>query len=81
MARKEKNEVQIRISDNGTGISKKERRFIFKPFFRSIRHSSIQGHGLGLQSVQLIIKALNGKVTLDSILGKGSTFSIHIPDK
>lgn len=81
MARKEKNEVQIRISDNGTGISKKERRFIFKPFFRSIRHSSIQGHGLGLQSVQLIIKALSGKVTLDSILGKGSTFTIHIPDK
>lgn len=79
-AKKQKDKTLISIADNGVGISKKEQRSVFTSFFRSMQHSSIKGHGLGLQSVQQIVKAHNGKITLNSIDGKGSTFTIIIPD-
>jgi len=69
------------VSDNGTGIPKKDQRRIFTAFFRSDRHTSVKGHGIGLTSVKQIVKAHGGTIQLKSEEGKGSVFTISIPDK
>ena len=80
-AGKEKNRILIAVSDNGTGIPRKDQRRIFTAFFRSDRHTSVKGHGFGLASVKQIVKAHNGTIQLKSEEGKGTVFTISIPDK
>lgn len=80
-AKKEKNKILIAVADNGTGIPKKEQRRIFTSFFRSPLQSSVKGHGIGLAFVKQIVKAHGGKIQLESEPGKGSVFTISIPDK
>lgn len=80
-AKKEKNRILIAVADNGAGIPKKEQRRIFTSFFRSPLQSSVKGHGIGLESVKLIVKAHGGNIKLESEPGKGSVFTMSIPDK
>lgn len=80
-SKREKNKIFIAIADNGVGIAKKEQRLVFTSFFRSAQHTLVAGHGLGLQSVQQIVKAHGGKITLISEIGNGSIFTICIPDR
>lgn len=73
-------ELQIQIRDNGLGISSEEHERIFEPFYRSSQdHRFPQGLGLGLTIARDITIAHNGKLTIDSDYGKGSTFNIHLP--
>ncbi|NJD03959.1 MAG: hypothetical protein FIA99_15480 [Ruminiclostridium sp.] len=67
------------VADNGTGIPKKDLGEIFDRFFRSEPHRSRKqgGYGLGLSIVKGIVDAHNGKISVDSELGKGTTFTIH----
>lgn len=70
--------VQILISDNGTGISKKVLDKIFQPFFTT--KPSGQGTGLGLSlSYDIITKGHGGMLTLDTKEGEGTKFTIVIP--
>lgn len=71
--------ARLKISDNGTGISKKHLNQIFDRFFRSESHRSRQhgGYGLGLSIVKSIVDAHNGKITVESDLGIGTTFCIY----
>lgn len=78
---KEKNRILITVADNGMGIPKKEQRRIFSAFFRSPRQSPVKGHGIGLSSVQQVVKAHGGKIKLESEEGNGTVFTISIPDK
>ena len=80
-ARKEKNNTVISVADNGKGIPKKEQRLVFTSFFRSSYPTSVRGHGIGLSTVQQIIKAHDGKIKLKSKPGTGTTFTITLPDK
>ncbi|SEA01123.1 Histidine kinase-, DNA gyrase B-, and HSP90-like ATPase [Porphyromonadaceae bacterium KH3R12] len=80
-AGKEKNRILIRVADNGMGIPKKDQRRIFTSFFRSPRQSSVKGHGIGLSSAKQIVKAHGGNIGLKSEEGKGTVFTISIPDK
>ncbi|MDO5665050.1 MAG: HAMP domain-containing sensor histidine kinase [Bacteroidia bacterium] len=80
-SKREKNKIFIAIADNGVGIAKKEQQLVFTSFFRSAQHALVAGHGLGLQSVQQIVKAHGGKITLISKIGNGSIFTICIPDR
>lgn len=66
------------IKDNGQGIADEIQPHIFKMFFRGNRDSI--GSGLGLYIVKEAVEKLNGKVSLDSQLGKGTTFTIEIPN-
>jgi signal transduction histidine kinase len=71
----------IEVSDQGIGIAPAQQKRIFEKFYRvpSEQNQRIPGTGLGLALVFHIVKAHDGHVELQSVLGKGSTFSIHLP--
>ena len=74
-------EVVLAVEDRGIGISKPEIKHIFEPFYRSpaVAESGIHGTGLGLPLARTIVEAMGGRLTAQSELGKGSSFSIHLP--
>ncbi len=74
-------EVCFAVEDKGIGISKAEIKSIFEPFYRSpaISESGIHGTGLGLPLARTIVEAMGGRLTAESELGKGSSFTIHLP--
>ncbi|MFX1520780.1 MAG: PAS domain S-box protein [Promethearchaeota archaeon] len=69
------NYIKITIEDQGIGIPKEHLQKIFDPYFTT-KH---KGSGLGLTIAYSIIKNHDGHITVDSKLGVGSTFSIHLP--
>ncbi|QTD38972.1 response regulator [Polaribacter batillariae] len=77
----EKNEsnIQILISDNGTGISKDKLPHIFERFYHSKYRGSQKGFGIGLSIVKDIIELHKGKITVTSKVGEGSIFSLLLP--
>ncbi len=71
--------IKITISDNGPGISEKNIKKIFEPFFSTKRKSS--NTGLGLATVYGIVKKLNGAITVESKPYKNTSFTIFLPVK
>ncbi|NQT23776.1 PAS domain S-box protein [candidate division KSB1 bacterium] len=73
--------TEISIEDNGPGIAQKHLPRIFERFYRVDRARSreIGGTGLGLSIVKHIVQAHQGEVSVDSVVGTGSTFRIHLP--
>jgi signal transduction histidine kinase len=70
-------ELQIRVIDDGPGVSDAERRHIFDPFY-SARQAG-RGLGLGLSKCWRIVTNHGGKVEVESTLGHGAKFTITIP--
>ena len=75
--------VQITVADNGIGIAKADQRYVFNKFYRSesAKDKAIPGIGLGLSYVKLLVEAHGGCISLDSTEGKGTTFTIIIPQR
>lgn len=67
--------VKISIKDEGIGIPKKHLSKIFDPYFTTKQ----KGTGLGLSTCYSIIKKHYGHISVESVLGKGTTFSIYLP--
>ena len=67
----------IAVGDNGCGIPESLRRRVFEPFFTT--HPEDGGTGLGLASVNAIVRNLGGSLELDSEPGKGTTFLLSFP--
>ncbi|OFY85713.1 MAG: hypothetical protein A3F72_12240 [Bacteroidetes bacterium RIFCSPLOWO2_12_FULL_35_15] len=70
--------VLLKITDNGTGISPEFHDKIFDMFFRGTEIS--KGTGLGLYIVKKAVEKLHGKIELQSEKGKGTIFTIHLPN-
>ncbi len=73
-------EVWLRIGDTGPGIAAEDMPQLFTPFFRGQQQSRFpKGLGLGLTISQEIVAAHNGRIQVDSALGRGSQFVIYLP--
>jgi signal transduction histidine kinase len=70
--------VRFWVRDNGIGISAEERERLFTAFTR-LDQARARGHGLGLSIVERIVARLGGAVSVESEVGKGSTFSFTLP--
>jgi signal transduction histidine kinase len=71
-----KDYIEIKISDTGGGIPKEDLPRIFEPFYST---KGQKGTGLGLAVIWGIIDNHNGTINVESELGKGTTFIIHLP--
>jgi signal transduction histidine kinase len=80
-ARDASGRVFISIQDNGIGLSKAERKNVFRRFYQVDQKLSRSGGGcgLGLALVQHIMEAHGGRVDVNGQLGRGTTFTISIP--
>jgi signal transduction histidine kinase len=74
--------LTIRVADTGVGIAPEESRRIFERFYRgnASQVTGAEGTGLGLAISQEIIQRMGGKITVNSVPGEGSTFTIWLPE-
>ena len=68
-------DVWVSVTDTGGGIPQEQINRIFEPFYTTKK----KGTGLGLMIVQRIVRAHNGRIELDSHVGRGTTFRIWLP--
>lgn len=71
----------IVVEDKGIGISEEDQKQLFGRFYRASNALNIQGTGLGLNIVKKYVDVLNGEMSFESELGKGSTFRFKLPKK
>lgn len=69
----------IRLSDNGIGISDKEKEQIFTLFYRGEQDKQTEGHGIGMALAKKIIGLHQGHLSVHSKQGEGTTFTIELP--
>lgn len=71
--------VRIDIKDTGMGMSEEEIPKIFTRFYRSLNVSELPGVGIGLYLAREIIQAQKGYIKVESEVGKGTIFSVYLP--
>ena len=73
--------ITLEIQDNGIGVGEEHHKRIFQKFFRVPTGNvhDVKGFGLGLNYVKQIVEAHRGRITLESVVGNGSTFKVFIP--
>ena len=73
--------ARLTVEDTGEGISEKDLQNLFQPFFRVNRQhkSNVKGLGLGLSIVKQLIDLHHGSISVESELGKGTTFHVDLP--
>jgi signal transduction histidine kinase len=69
----------LRVTDNGMGMSEEEAERAFEPFYRAPAAADLPGTGLGLSIVSRIAEVSGGSLSLETTEGEGSTFVMHIP--
>lgn len=74
-------EARLAVADTGLGIPEADLPFVFERFYRAKRSRAANpgGSGLGLSIVRWIVEAHKGSVGVESVLGKGSTFTVRLP--
>lgn len=79
----EKNKIVIKVSDQGVGIPEEDINRIFERFYRvdKARSRDVGGTGLGLAITKHIVKSLGGTISVKSEFGKGSEFTVVVPQK
>ncbi|NLI33560.1 MAG: PAS domain S-box protein [Deltaproteobacteria bacterium] len=81
MAEESKHEVVIKVIDEGVGIEMAELPYIFDLFHRGPGGERKEGYGIGLATVKAIVEGHGGRVQVESKVGEGSVFTVHLPTK
>lgn len=78
-----KNKLYVSVKDNGIGIPKSDQSLIFEKYYRVSTGNvyKVKGFGLGLTYVKRIMDELNGGISVQSTVDKGSTFTLFFPQK
>ena len=71
--------LRIEIRDTGIGMDEETLKRIFAPFERAAQNVNSEGFGLGLFLTKGLIKVLEGKMDVESVVGKGSVFRLELP--
>ena len=73
--------LRFDVSDTGIGIKPEDKTHLFEEFtrFDHARHAGVVGTGLGLAITNRLVSLMNGRISVESEYGKGSTFSIVLP--
>ncbi|RZS58161.1 ATP-binding protein [Sphaerotilus mobilis] len=71
--------VAIAVSDAGIGLSDEEKARVGERFFRADKSGQTPGTGLGISIVQQIVELHGGRLSIHSVLGQGSTFTLRLP--
>lgn len=72
------NKIVLQFSDTGIGIPENEIEHLFTPFYRGSNKSFAEGNGIGLALVKRVITLHKGNITLTSVVGEGTTFSVEL---
>lgn len=73
------NHLKLSVIDTGKGMEPGDRERIFQEFTRLPGAQGEEGFGLGLSIVRMLVQLLEGHIEVDSVLGKGSTFTLRVP--
>lgn len=76
---KENENIKIEVIDKGIGIPEEELKHLFRDFYRATNVGNIQGTGLGMRIVKDSVNKLGGKITVESKVNVGSTFTVILP--
>jgi two-component system cell cycle sensor histidine kinase/response regulator CckA len=68
--------VEVHVTDHGAGIDQATRPHIFEPYFTT---KGERGCGLGLAIVYAVVQRAGGFISVDSVAGRGTTFTVHLP--
>ncbi len=72
--------LEIEVIDSGCGIASDQLENLFKPFVQLARRDAgLEGTGLGLAMSKSLVELMNGRITVSTVLGVGSTFKIQLP--
>ncbi|PYG85741.1 signal transduction histidine kinase [Ruminiclostridium sufflavum DSM 19573] len=77
--REQNNNIEFKISDNGKGMDGDTLKHIYDKFYQGDKSHATQGNGIGLSIVKRIIELCKGKITVESELGNGTTFTVDLP--
>ena len=81
-AHSRRKEIVISVHDTGPGILPDVQEHLFEKFYRAPgSENEVQGTGLGLAICKRIVEAHQGNIQVDSVVGKGTTFTVHLPIK
>lgn len=74
-------QLVVKIADEGIGIPKEDQEHLFTRFFRARNVENVKGTGLGLHIVQRYVEMMDGHIAYNSVLGKGTVFTLSFPKK
>lgn len=77
--RQENAVITVKITDSGCGISAEAIPHIFEKFYQADHSHASKGNGLGLSLVKKIVERSGGRVSVSSVVGKGTTFTVTLP--